>query len=1093
MMNKKIVLIGVVFLWSLSMFGGTGPSHGIDPKVKKIENTLAHALDIRKEYINAEKAKTYHFESLKFNLENEVVWDEGTEDNLDDIFRSSKEYVKNEKVIKAINAIENLGAEDLIEKLTKSDLVKLPLGIVKTFGGTTYSVVFDQAKIYTTHAKVRVYGRIKNEKVDLCFGAEDIKFSFEGGIVGDATLALFGDFAVPLKSQKVAVVFNKFEGSSNGDYSGTYMTFDCDGFVEAGIDADIALSRDWVLPTDSQGKVIGGGNRVVANIALELSDFNDFVGKISLPYFTLTQDSSVSILVSEATFDYSETKNASGFVHPRTYNFETGTYEDPPPSEEIPLWRGFYINKIEFVLPHVFKTSDEQPLIVGAEKLYIDQKGVSGYIYGDGLIPIETGTIGESEWAFALDHVGVELNYNRILAFDFDGRINIPINKETQRLNYSAFGIPSEEHYNITVGLDSTMSFPLFRAGQVSLTKGSVAFVDVKENKFVPGAILCGGMYVSIGKSEEDDGKVNLDMPGVEFHKLMIRDTLPYVMLDSMGGSITLKIPPILNNSPITIDHLTLTRHGSKNVKLGFGVEVSAMGSKEGGGKTGGAFGILGEYKEVSGKNKWTYAGVEVDAMNIEIVMGTYLWIKGGLEFYQGDSIYGNGFYGYLAGGVLAQDAEGESAIGEHNEYKVRLQANARFGTINPGKDNEYRYWFYDVYVSSSDKLFDIYTPVIAKGIGGGAYHHMRMAGYDMGEMASGSGSNPYSGITYRPNAGTLFGIKFTLGIGITGVDGFKGNVTLELAIDTSLALQNIMLYGNGEFASDKFKLDALSRLDDLSLSQEESTKQDSIGASTNNHNKITAAIMIYMDFENGFELQGNFAAFLDAADGVISGQAAVDMYISAEEQHLYIGGYEGLVDIEGMPIPESYVYIGFGGFNVHAKFYLCTGTKLPPPPKIPTRIANMLGISTGLNNRTLLANNSQPLAAGFALGASIALDVNISKTFIKFDLNALAGYDISLLSNPSSTYCSNASGLEQGINGWRAKGQIYGDLYTKLELWAFGWWTVWNRQVAFAVMADLPKPTHLFIKGKYLNKKGNKKKEFEHEMGNKCGQIVYN
>jgi len=308
-----IVFLAVLFLKLGVVSAGTGPSHGNDPNIGHIEKVITSALDIKSDYIAAEKSKAYHFENINVDFAEEVN-PEGEPDNLVDIYKYTQDYVKNEKVKKAIAAVEGLKESDMIEKLTKADMVNFPLGIVKTIKGTTYSIVFDQAKIHTTYAEVRVYGRIKNEKVDLCFGAEDIKVSFDGGIIGDATLALFGDFAVPMKSEKIGVVFKKFNGSTSGEKSGSYITFDCDGFVEAGLDLDIHLSRDWVLPTDARGKILPGTGRVVANAETKVRSLDDFVAEASMPYFTLTQDTSVSILLSQATFDYSES-------HLKRYHF----------------------------------------------------------------------------------------------------------------------------------------------------------------------------------------------------------------------------------------------------------------------------------------------------------------------------------------------------------------------------------------------------------------------------------------------------------------------------------------------------------------------------------------------------------------------------------------------------------------------------------------------------------------------------------------------------------------------------------------------------------------------------------------------------
>ena len=120
-------------------------------------------------------------------------------------------------------------------KLTGGDLVTFPVGISQTIGNVTYTMGIGGVKLKPTHAELEVFMEIAVPgKNPILFGSPNIKFTKDGGIVGDACLGLLADFAVDIVKHKSVLKLNKavVDNTTGSCVSGTYVSIDCDGFKE---------------------------------------------------------------------------------------------------------------------------------------------------------------------------------------------------------------------------------------------------------------------------------------------------------------------------------------------------------------------------------------------------------------------------------------------------------------------------------------------------------------------------------------------------------------------------------------------------------------------------------------------------------------------------------------------------------------------------------------------------------------------------------------------------------------------------------------------------------------------------------------------
>ncbi|MFM6518594.1 MAG: hypothetical protein ACKPIC_19105, partial [Microcystis panniformis] len=199
-----------------------------------------------------------------------------------------------DKVRKGANFIKNLDPNIKFE---------LPVGISKTIGGINYDVGIYAVRLKPLYAELDMVMQIEipqNGKL-LTFMAKGIKLSNQGGIVGDATLQLVGDYGINFNGDKIQLVL---KGGTQQTLGGTYAKIDCDGFKEISLDADVIFSRDLLVPENLNGTIQPDG-RVTTSFKTVISNWNDLIVQISLPNFQVRGLTGFGFTVDQAVFDFS--------------------------------------------------------------------------------------------------------------------------------------------------------------------------------------------------------------------------------------------------------------------------------------------------------------------------------------------------------------------------------------------------------------------------------------------------------------------------------------------------------------------------------------------------------------------------------------------------------------------------------------------------------------------------------------------------------------------------------------------------------------------------------------------------------------------
>ncbi|MFZ6011685.1 MAG: hypothetical protein ACOYXT_15185 [Bacteroidota bacterium] len=880
--------------------------------------------------------------------------------------------------------------QNYISNLNDVSLFQLPVGIPKLVNGLNYDIGIYAIRLLPTHAEVDVLMQFEmpqNGKV-LTFQAKGIKFTRAGGIVGDAKLSLVGDYGINFTGDKVQLILH---GSLAG--TGTYVTMDCDGFKEMGLDAEVKFSRDILVPEDASGNVKEGN--VSAAFKANLSNWNDLLIQLSMPAFQVQSLKGFGFTASDAVFDFSDTRNAPSVVFPENYQ----SSQFLPGNQN--LWRGFYMRELSVRMPAQFeKKSGGGKTTLSATNLIIDSDGISGFFAGSNLLPLKEGNM--NGWAFSVDSLAIELQANELMHAGFKGDIVVPVSGEKTPLNYQAV-ISDGNNYLFSVSPAKDMEFDLWKAGKVEIYESSYIEVRVQDKKFLPKASLNGRMNVKASLSQGGQG---VELADIRFEKLEIQSVRPFLKVGSFSfGSEAAQQK--MAGFPISIKNVALKNVSDTEVALDFNLLLNLVGEEGGSFAADAGLSVIGTMNAESGWQTWRYKEVNVRSIKVDINGGAFK-INGSLTFYRNDVSYGDGFNGVVKAEFTPN---------------IKVSATAIFGNVKG-----YRYWYADAMASFKPGI-PVFPGVAFYGFGGGAYYRMKMdntgAGSELGKTAS--------GVVYIPDEKSGLGIKAILNIGTAPDDkAFNGDITFEISFYKGGGVRFVSLTGNGFIATpgldasvEKLKAsaskmaDAFDELEKTAAStgagkiaDQESMMTAIHGDLKNSGEKgaISARMFISYDFENRI-LHGNFNAKINVASILTGGGEAV-LHFAPEEWYVYIGTPDNRFNLS----------VGIGPIRAGTDSYFMVGTKIPGSPPPPAKVAKILG---GKNYDYMKSLNDIGKGAGFAFGASLNIstgDLKFLMFYARFD--AGAGFDI-MLKNYPSTYCAQTN-RRIGINGWYANGQAY-------------------------------------------------------------------
>ncbi|RAJ88288.1 hypothetical protein CLV59_1011058 [Chitinophaga dinghuensis] len=890
------------------------------------------------------------------------------------------------KLIQERRATKLLKNETLYSQLQDTTQFKLPVGIGGTGNGNP-PVIIDSIRFLPDHAEITVYIVVPTPNGELMFAASSVPISMNGGLVGTARLELVNDPKLNLFGDKSE--FRFLHGK-------TFVEFDCDGFKRLGIGAEVNLP-EYIVPAGLDATQ-PTNQRVKATFEAAASDINDIIAGVSIQPFQIRGVKNVTITVQDAIIDLSDANNSPDVVFPKEYNTDDKTF-----------WRGFFLRKFEVQLPpELRKRSSKKPLTFTVRNALIDDKGFSGAMAITNLLPLEDGDMGG--WQFSVDKLGLDFVANQLKGGELTGELILPITAKENHFGYSAVFRPGSE-YVFKVKMKDTVSVPIF-IGKGTLLPNSSIQVAVKDGNFQAMAVLNGSLSITGGNGGEGISSLakKFNVPDLQFERLTISTEAPYFHEGIFSFSNDLKMPTIAGYG-FSIDEIGLVKKGEKR-GLALGVKLNVSGTGTNGFAADAKFALMSTMdKDEDGKIHFKFSSLDVSRISIDIHQGVFA-LKGGLEFFTDDDIYGNGFRGDIDASLQICKAE------------VKLQSTALFGNVK-GE----RYWYADIMVDLPVAI-TIFPPAVSiKGFGGALF-------YGVSVLEKGANTGPYrlgktnTGIIYKPDANSGLGIKASLKFIALKEKTLSGDVGLELAFNRSGGLRKITFRGLVNVMSLGLSEGTTDMLKNLSGMMKDGQPADApagdCGYDPNAFNPtglISAGLMVDVDFENS-SLLANLKVYVDVY-GVFTGVGPKglagegEFYVGPEGWHLFAGKPDNPIGVSILGLAKA-----------HAYFMVGNGLPGSPPP--PAIVSEILG---GMDLDYMRDLNALGKGSGFAFGAGLDFDTGDMDYGVFYArLRAGLGFDIMVKDYGNDVHCEGGSG-PIGINGWYANGQIYGYFQGKIGI----------------------------------------------------------
>ena len=995
--------------------------------------------------INALQELDEKFPTRGFKYDNSIFFQpDFTFQKIKEEFGSNKEISLSRKF--ADDSFKEIEEKDhWVSSFTNDDVSTLPVGLKHDINGIEYSIGIVNAKIGPQFTELTVFARIilpqtdeKGEPIVLFFGANNVKLSHQGGIVGDANLVLLGDFFIPFNGGSwLMLLKGGFDYKTGNTKNLTYVSIDCDGVKEMLLEGEVQLSRNMVLPIDGQGKPLSATraytkedkstiqipNRVTGSFSVAASSWNNMIVDISLSPFVLAKHPDKFMFsVNKAVFDFSDLRTEN--VKFPQYYYDNNLLL---PNEDS--WRGVYIQSLEVAMPKEFKTkesiSENKRVTFQAMDMIIDSYGVSGRFSAENIIPLESGRTAESKsWAFSVDKIGIEIAANHFIEGNFDGRILLPLSEkgktseDNKSLGLGYKGLISEEEYSLTVSTLETVSFDVFQAKAELLPNSGVELKAI-EGSFRPKAILNGRMAISASQKEtlenegqKDENDDTVQFKGIEFQNMVLQTESPIISVSYFGYKDEVK----LANFPVSIANIAFLSNESE-AGLEFDLRVNLMGSEDKGFAADARLGIFGRYTEEQYEQRWKYDHIDLSKISLEANLGA-IELKGSLLLMDNDPIYGDGF-----------SADIEGTFGSFGPITCK--------TIFGKKD--FRYWYVDGAVHG---LKIQIGPFQVSGFAGGAFYKMTR------RPNAGPDFSP-SGLSYMPNEDSSLGVKAMVYGAIGDESAIAVGAGFEIEFNKSFGVNRIGLFGEAQvmkafdFPNPVAKMtDKLSGMVDNELVKgvmdskagkafldkaTEEYEPEIVGESA-----ISAKMGMEFDFVNE-SFHATLDLFVNVAGGVIAGRASKGragwgvIHMSKDEWYVYMG----------TPTDRLGLKMSVGPISMETGGYFMIGDNIPGSPPPPIEVAQILGVEAESLNY-MRDENALGNGRGFAFGSDFKVDtgnMNFLILYARFQMGI--GFDL-MLKDYGDARCVN-TGDEVGVNGWYANGQSYaymqGELGIRIKL----------------------------------------------------------
>ncbi len=761
--------------------------------------------------------------------------------------------------------------------------------------------------------------------------------------------------------------------------NGSCCEFDCDGISRFYVKASLRFTSEKIIFYNDKDSLINTPPTI--DFEAYFDDLKDFEIQLENRInFGFKELKDFIFHLENITIDNSETYTSNSTNFPDNY-FTNG--------DDKNLWTGLSVKLAEVKLPKALKSKSTKDTTtrttIRCENLVIDRFGISAFAKASDICAGDHADT--TKWDITLEDFALLVTKNRIDEVTFNGEINLPPLGNFSLLPYTAAYNRASEEFDFKCNVSGEREFPALSS---KLTLNETSFIDIriKNGDFYP--TICADGKITIDAKIDKD-KFKLTIPNVTFEGLKISREKPYFNPGKWNFT-DLELPKI-GGFNLALREINFVKDA-----LNLGSDVSFNEKIKGFGK----FNLNPDFE------KFTLKSLDISRLAVEYNSDNFS-VKGEVEVVKNDSIYGNGFRGNV--GLKLID-------------KFSVDALAFFGNINKQK-----YFFVDVFASSSKGLFMIPPCINVTGLGGGVYKSMNQT------SDNSTFGKALSGICYKPDFNVGFGFmaaaKFNL-----GADNIcTANTTLELQFNKNWGLNYLQMKGDAAFMTLPGKLGELSALLNKNLDQVEKggglakTKSDDspndiVDKDVKSQSPLTASIL--MKYDNTSKIfNANLKAFLDA--GVMYGIGDNKKLVDASARfgdrdwYLHMGTPSSRCGVEVLNL-------------LKLNGYFMLGNQIPGLPMPPENVLS--GLTDAQRARFTARHGSDSLASGKGLAFGLGFQTNCEVTpwpfYAKFDIGA--GGEFLLSNYGKNAYCEGRTGAV-GINGWYAEAQAWAYLDAALGI----------------------------------------------------------
>lgn len=883
----------------------------------------------------------------------------------------------------AMEAVRKAGAYiESLKDLFEDGIITLPVGIKKG----DYELIIQSIKKDNDTQQIRIYATCAFK-----FKENGQQIAFEGWSTIEGKKGLGGGGELKLitpvgrdKGKDITIVFEK----------GTGVHFGCDGIEGFNAKLAVICKSDKLKPVDSSGKVID--RKIGFRAEASFSNFDEFSVTIGSTQAFMHEDiKDVVFNIKGVTVDQSDLTTSSMLKFPSNYfNGEIKGAKE--------LWKGIAFNDITIYLPPIIKKqnksnkkkpeNDKAPIgseivtlkdrvTIGANYLLLDENGISVSAFGNNIMDISS--INKESWDINITDFSLDVVKNEIVGIGFGGALNVPPLGKSSLLNYTASYDDLEKIYDFKAQLTDDLELELFKAN-LTLNKSSFIDVVIKKQRFYPTLNLSGKLSINVPIDDKDSTK-KFNVPDITFQNLVIRRESPKFKIGAIGVAGALSTPS-LGGFELCLNNIqSFKKENDEGIRFDAGIKLSSTLS-----------GVAG-IQLFGDAERWKFRKIGIDKVAVDFKSSAYS-IAGGVEFKNGDKIYGSGFRGDVKLTVL---------------NKFGLDAIAVFG-----KKDDYRYFLTDVLYEAAPSSGIPATALSFYGLGGGLYRHMQQS---VSTSAKTEFGKARSGIHYIPDRdvgmGFMAAAKFCLGGSPSTLDAQAG---FEIQFNKNGGVNFVQLRADAYFltkpenspsltAELKKKVTAsketgIKPLGDVRLRIPENVTSSLLAASMN----------IKYDLQNDV-FNADMSTFLNAGFSKGIGEKGrmgwASAYFSPDKWYTYIGTPTDRLGIKVLNLAEM-------------NGYFMLGDDIPELPDPPAKVLENLSSSV-VARLCKRDNSSLQSGRGIAFGASFNAKFDATLPPFYAHIGAGVGAEFLLKNYGSRAHCEG-SNKALGFAGWYAQAQAW-------------------------------------------------------------------